>query len=140
MPVSFSIAATASPSSRVASVMAMPLAPGAAGAADAVDIVVGLPRNVEIDDVADALHVEAARGDVGGDEDGDLVLLEPVELGDAVALVHVALDLADREAGALEAGVELADRGLLVAEDDRVLELLAAQDGAQHVALLVAAA
>ena len=28
----------------------------------------------------------------------DLVVLEPVELGDAVGLVHVALDLADREA------------------------------------------
>src|SRR5215218_2297041 len=42
---------------------------GAASAADAVDVIVRLPRNVEIDDVADALHVQAARGDVRRDED-----------------------------------------------------------------------
>ena len=117
----------------------MPVMPGAAGAADAVDIIVRLPRHVEVDDVADAFDVEAARGDVGGDEDVDLVVLEAVELGDALGLVHVALDLADREAGALEAGGELAHRRLAVAEDDRVLELLVAQDVAQRVLLLVGA-
>ena len=49
------------------------LHPGAAGAADAMDIIVGLPRHVEIDDMADAFDVESARRDVGGDEDVDLV-------------------------------------------------------------------
>src|SRR5690606_10847552 len=37
-------------------------APGAAGAADAVDIVLGVDRHVEIEDVADVGDVEAARG------------------------------------------------------------------------------
>ena len=45
---------------------------GAAGAADAVDVVVGVMRHVEIEDVADVRNVEAARGDVGGDQQLDL--------------------------------------------------------------------
>ena len=44
------------------------VAPGAAGAADAVDVVVGRGRHVVVDDVRQLLDVEAARGDVGGDE------------------------------------------------------------------------
>src|SRR6185437_14816769 len=84
----------------------------AARSADPVHIIIRLPGDVEVDDVADAFDVEAARGDVGRDEDVDLVLLEPVELGDAVRLVHVALDLAGGEARALKAGRQLAHRGL----------------------------
>ena len=38
---------------------------GARGAADAVDIAFRLVRQIEIDDVGDAGHVDAARGDVG---------------------------------------------------------------------------
>ena len=53
---------------------------GAAGAADAVDIIVRMPGHVVVEDVADALDVEAAGGDVGGDEDVDLVILEAVQL------------------------------------------------------------
>src|SRR3546814_16028503 len=59
-----------------------PLRPRAARAADAVDIIVGMPRRVEVEDVADALHVEPARRDVGGDEDVDVALFEAAELGE----------------------------------------------------------
>src|SRR5699024_8766973 len=45
----------------------LPGASGAAGAADAVDVGLRLLRHIEVDDQADALHVEAAGGDVGGD-------------------------------------------------------------------------
>src|SRR5262249_3421033 len=38
-------------------------ASGASGAADAMDVIVGMVRNVEIEDVADGGNVEAARGD-----------------------------------------------------------------------------
>ena len=52
-------------------------APGAAGAADAVDIVVGeMVRNVEIEHVADIGDVEAAGGDVGGDQQLEVSLAE----------------------------------------------------------------
>ena len=43
-------------------------AAGAAGAADAVDIVVGVMRDVEIEDMADGGDIEAAGRDVGGDQ------------------------------------------------------------------------
>ena len=75
----------------------MPFIPARPSAPDPVDVIVGLPRHVEVDHVADAFDVEPARRDVGCDEDVDLVVLEAVELGDAVRLVHVAMDLADRE-------------------------------------------
>ena len=41
---------------------------GAAGAADPVNIVVGVVRHVEIEDVTDVRNIEAAGGDVGGDQ------------------------------------------------------------------------
>src|ERR1700749_763951 len=51
----------------------------AAGAADAMDIVVGVMRHVEIEDVADLGNIEAARGDVGGDQEGNFTLAELIE-------------------------------------------------------------
>ena len=42
--------------------------PGTPGAADAVDIIVGMMRHVEIEDVADRGNIKAAGGDVGRDQ------------------------------------------------------------------------
>ena len=47
-------------------------AAGAAGAADAVDVALDVVGDVVVDDVADALDVEAARGDVGRDQHVEL--------------------------------------------------------------------
>ena len=41
---------------------------GARRAADAVDVALRDVGQVEVDDVADAVDVDAARGDVGGDQ------------------------------------------------------------------------
>ena len=49
---------------------------GAAGAADAVDVIVGVMRHVEIEDVADRGDIETARGDVGRDQHGDIAVAE----------------------------------------------------------------
>src|SRR4051794_14600474 len=49
---------------------------GARRAADAVHVVLGLGRRVEVDDVRDPGDVDAARGDVGGDERVDAAGLE----------------------------------------------------------------
>ena len=65
-------------------------AAGAAGAADAVDVIVGVMRHVEIEDVADRRDVEAARRDVGGDQQRDLAVAE-LERRRARRLVHVAV-------------------------------------------------
>src|SRR5215831_14576250 len=57
----------------------------AAGAADAMYVVVGVMRNVEVEDVADGGNVEAARGDVGCNQQRDFVLAELIERGHAPA-------------------------------------------------------
>src|SRR3979490_2120625 len=77
-------------------------ASGAAGAADAVDIVIGMMRNVEIEDVAHGRNIEAAGGDVGSDEEGNFTLAELGEGGGARRLVHVAMQGADAEAVLLQ--------------------------------------
>jgi hypothetical protein len=41
---------------------------GASGASDAVNVVIGVMRDVEIENVADVWNIEPTRGDVGGDE------------------------------------------------------------------------
>src|ERR1700733_10529874 len=45
--------------------------PRAAGAADAMHIRFGLVGQIVVDDVSDAVDVDAAAGDVGGDQHGD---------------------------------------------------------------------
>ena len=63
-------------------------AAGAAGAADAVHVAFGVVRHVVVDHVADALHVQAARGDVGGDQDVDLAVLELLDGALALGLLR----------------------------------------------------
>src|SRR5436309_397146 len=56
-----------------------PGAAGAAGAADAVNVVVGMMRHIEIEDVTDHGNIEAAGSDVGGDQHRNLTLAKLVE-------------------------------------------------------------
>src|SRR5207253_604735 len=63
---------------------------GARGAADPMDIVLGIERQVVVDDVGDALDVQAARGDVRRDQDRQPSFLEVGEDFQAAALVDVA--------------------------------------------------
>ena len=113
-------------------------ASGAAGAADAVDVVVGVMRNVEIEDVADGGNIEAAGGDVGGDQKRNFALAELIERRGARRLVHIAMQGADSEAVLLQRFVQQRDFALAVAEDDGVVEVLGiAQQAAQRFAFLV---
>ena len=113
-------------------------ASGAAGAADAVDIVVGVMRHVEIEDVAGGGNVEAAGGDVGGDQQRNFALAELIEGSGARRLVHIAVQGADAEAVLLQRFVQQRHFALAVAEDDGVLQILGvAQQAAQHIALVV---
>ena len=52
---------------------------GSAGPADPVDVVLGVPWQLEVDDVGEILDVEAACRDVRRDEDADLAGLELLE-------------------------------------------------------------
>ena len=49
-----------------------------AGAADAVNVVVGMMRDVEIEDVADGGNIEAAGGNIGGDQKRNVAFTELV--------------------------------------------------------------
>src|SRR5436309_9950578 len=65
-------------------------ASGAAGAADSVNVVVGVVRHVEIENMAHIRDVEAARRNVGGDEQRDVAAAELIERRRARRLVQVA--------------------------------------------------
>src|SRR5439155_3268356 len=66
-------------------------AAGPARAAGAVDVALVLVRRVEVDHVRDVVEVEAAGGDVGGDQRRDLAGLEAGQRPLAGALRHVAV-------------------------------------------------
>ena len=69
--------------------------PGQLGARrppDAVNVVLGLPRHVEIDDMAERGHVDAARGDVGGDQHLIAAALESGERLGALRLRSIAVN------------------------------------------------
>lgn len=50
--------------------------PGTRGATDAVNVALWLVRNVVVDDVADVVNINAARCNVGGNQDAGLTTLE----------------------------------------------------------------
>src|SRR5690606_28579475 len=66
-------------------------AAGAAGAADAVDVGLGAVGQVDVDDAAQVLDVEATCGDVGGDQDLDTLRAHALDDELARRLVHVAV-------------------------------------------------
>src|SRR6185437_14878047 len=65
-------------------------ASGAAGAADTVDVVIGVMRDVEIEDVAGRGNIEATGGDVGGDQQRNFALAELIQRLRTGRLIHVA--------------------------------------------------
>ena len=88
------------------------------------------------------LDVDASRGDVGGDEDGRLTaaaaaLLEPVEVLQAGALLHVAVEALDGKPERLEDGEEPAQRGDGVDEDDDQAGFLREDVVQERVALVL---
>ena len=92
LPVTFSMASIYLSSRWRGQHIGLAAAPGAAGAADAVDIIVGMDRHVEIEDMADRRHVQAARRHVGGDQDLQFAGAEPVQGLGAQRLVEIAMD------------------------------------------------
>src|SRR5471030_2698108 len=110
---------------------------GAAGAADAVHIVLGVVRQVVVDDAGQVGDVEAARGDVGGDQHVDLALLERLQRGDAFLLRLVAVDGGGVHALLLQAARQARGADLGVGEDDHLLQIALAQDVRDQRMLLV---
>src|SRR5438105_6349955 len=69
---------------------------------DSVDVILGLLRNVVVDDVGDARDVEAALSDVGRHEDANLTGLEIIESPGTFALRFVRVHGSCRDAFVLE--------------------------------------
>ena len=111
-------------------------AAGAAGAADAVHVGLGVGRDVVVDHVADPLDVEAARGDVGGDEDVELALAQLVDGALALHLDDVAVDRRGREPAGPQPLGELLGGLLGADEDDHPVEVLDLEDAREGVELL----
>ena len=95
------------------------LGAGAAGAADAVDEVVRGIGHVVVDDVRDVGDVDAAGGDVGGDQDAVLAVGEALEGGGALGLRAVAVDGVGVVAEALRAFCAMRSAPCLVREKTR---------------------
>ena len=63
----------------------------ASGAADAMDVALGFARQVEVDHVADAGDVDAARRDIRGDQRAHAAAAHVLQRARSLALVHVAM-------------------------------------------------
>ena len=113
-----------------------PVAARAAGAADAVHVVFGLHRQVVVDDVRDALHVDAARGDVGGHEHFQPAAAQRLQRAVARALVHVAVHGRGRVTLAVQVLRELVGVALGRGEDDGLQHVRLSEDGLQQAVLV----
>src|SRR5690606_23368320 len=109
----------------------------ARGAADPVHVVLGIERQVEVEDVRDALDVQAARGHVGGHQDLELAGLEPAQQRLALLLRHVAGQDADPVAGLLQRPGHALDVRLGVDEHHGARALAAREQAKQQRDLLV---
>src|SRR5690606_30529240 len=97
-------------------------ASGAAGAADAVHVGVGVVRNVVVQHMADALDIEAARGDVGRDEDVDATVLELLDKAFALGLYDITVDRGGGEAARLQLAREFLGAELGAREHEHRVE------------------
>ncbi len=108
----------------------------AAGAADAVQVGLLVLGALVVHDVRDALDVDAARGDVGADEDVDLAVSERAQRLLTRALAQVAVDGAGREAALGQLLGDVGGGPLGAAEDHRQVAALGLQDAGDHLDLV----
>ena len=110
---------------------------GAAGAADAVHVGFGIVRNVVVNNVADTRHVDAAGGNVGGDDDVQRAGFQLFDDAFAHLLVQVAIQCSGSIATGIELVSELDGGGLGAHEDDGCVEVvLDFEDSGQRVELV----
>src|SRR5687768_11513631 len=115
----------------------MTLASGPAGATDPVHVVLGMHRHVETEDVTETLDIQSARGHVAAHHQAHFALLELVERLGAGRLGHVAMQAHGIEAMLGERLEQDLHVALAIAEDERVGDVLASDQLAQSLALLL---
>src|SRR6202166_3589976 len=100
---------------------------GARGTADAVHIGLRYVRQVVVYHMTDAVDVDAARGDIGGDQRPHLALAKRRQHALALALRFVAVDRLGGDAGADQALHHLVGAMFGPSEDQRAVDRLLAQ-------------
>ena len=101
-----------------------------------MDVALGLVGQFEVDDVADAVHVETARGDVGGNQHAHLAVAKSGERVLASVLALVTVDGVGRYPGRIEVAHDSVGAGLGACEDDGAGQGRIAQDFAQQRAFV----
>ena len=109
-----------------------------AGAPDAVHIVLVGGRDIVVDDMAHVLHINAARGDVGRNQDLHVRSLEKREGFLAAALIFVAVDGFGFEAALRQALGELFDAVLGAAKDQDLAKSRLCEEVVQNIELVLA--
>ena len=115
---------------------ATPCLPGAAGAADAVQVGLLVLGALVVDDVRDVVDVDAAGGDVGGDQHVDLAVAERAQRLLAGALAEVAVHGAGGEAALGELVGDLLRGALGAGEDHRRAAARGLQDAGEQLDLV----
>ena len=108
---------------------------GTRGAADAMDVALGVGRQLVVDDVGHALDIDAARGEIGGDQHAGLAAAEVVERLLTSVLALVAVDRLGADAAVLEGLGDAVGAPLGTREHDHTLERLVGQQMAEKLAL-----
>ena len=103
---------------------------------DAVDVVAGVERDVVVDHVRDAFHVQTALGDVGGHQDAHPSRREAVERPHPMAHLAVGVHDIHRDALALEPGEQHVGAALGAGEDKHLVPVRVGQEPDQQIRLL----
>ena len=110
---------------------------GARRAADSMHVVFGILRQVVVEHVAHAGHVQAARRDVRADEHGELAGLKVFEHAQALALRHVARKRLGFDAVVHERVAQPIRLAARVDEDHRAVRIAVAQQREEQRQLLL---
>jgi len=111
------------------------VAPGAPGPPDAMDVGLGVAGDVEVDDVADARHVDTSGRDVGCDQNVETAGSEAADGSLASQLVHVAVECVAGVPARFDAFGQFDGRGLGPHEDQHAVEVRRLEQPRQGVEL-----
>ena len=104
----------------------------AARTANAVHVVFNLVREVEVHDVTDAVNVDAARSNVGRNENADFTILESLQCTLALGLRAVGVDGGTRDTVAVEFAADAVSAVLSAGEDEDHVHGFVLQEVVQH--------
>ena len=113
-------------------------AAGSPGPADAMDVLIGVRRDVVVDDVRDVVDVQPASRDVGRDEDVQGAVAEAAHHPVAALLGEAAVERAGVVTSGAQRLREIVDFAAGPSEDERRGRVLHVQDPAQGGQLVVA--